>query len=217
MLTASALPTSAASLRVRPNQAEQGKKEHKGDRGTVAVQHVHSLDIGFGGDSAGLIRWADSLGLWIQVEQPGPRSWHLEMRAGDPESGSGVTRCATLRSARGAAPHGRVQARDGASGQGGADTALDAERRLVARRTEPYCPFFARCWNVLGPSNGRDRKSDFKHVMLELGRPGLDPGTLGLRERFRSSSRCSSFHQTSSSWVLCPADVAHNCSAHRFQ
>ena len=34
-----------------------------------------------------------------------------------------------------------------------------------------------------------------------VGRPGLDPGTLGLKERVRSSVQCSYVHCSSSFWV----------------
>ena len=37
-----------------------------------------------------------------------------------------------------------------------------------------------------------------------VGRPGLDPGTLGLRERVRSSVQCSYVHWSSSLWARCP-------------
>ena len=38
-----------------------------------------------------------------------------------------------------------------------------------------------------------------RHILV--GRPGLDPGTLGLKERVRSSVRCSYVHCSSSLWV----------------
>jgi hypothetical protein len=34
-----------------------------------------------------------------------------------------------------------------------------------------------------------------------VGRPGLDPGTLGLKERFRTSSPFVEIHLSSSGWV----------------
>ena len=37
----------------------------------------------------------------------------------------------------------------------------------------------------------------------EVGRPGLDPGTLGLKVGSQTSTTCHAFQTTSSRWVTC--------------